>query len=571
MLNYVKCIHKFNIRRIQSMSINDIGLLFSFIGGLGLFLYGMNIMSDGLQKSAGDKMKQSLGFLTNNRFLAVIVGTIITGIIQSSSATTVMVVGFVNAGIMSLTQAVGVIMGANIGTTVTAWLVSMSEWGTFFKPEFIAPLVVGLGSFVVLFSKSSKKKMIEEIAVGFGILFLGLNLMSNSIQPYKDAAIFRKAFTVLSDNPMLALLIGTIVTGIIQSSSASIGILQTLAMNGIVNWKSAIFITLGQNIGTCVTALRPSVGAQKMAKRAAVIHLLFNVIGAVIFGIIMYIIFAVAPDFALRKINSVQISFFHTIFNLSNTILLFPFSNQLVKLSGLIIRHSEEEIVEEKEDAITLRHLDERILGSPSFAVENAILEVGYMGEIALTNTLLSFEAAKENDYDKVNLVMENEKTINNLQKHIMEYLVKINNLSLTERQHMVIKNLFYMINDMERIGDHAENIAELAAYKCKNNIVFSDSAKIDMESIMEAGIKSLSNAIMAIKENNIEFVRKVVKYEDMVDNMEEEFREKHIERLSSNLCKPEEGIIFLDIMSNLERISDHAYNIAGYIKDEME
>lgn len=554
------------------MSINDIGMLFSFIGGLGLFLYGMNIMADGLQKSAGGKMKQLLGFLTNNRFLAVIVGTVITGIIQSSSATTVMVVGFVNAGIMTLAQAVGVIMGANIGTTVTAWIVSMSEWGAFFKPEFIAPLVVGIGSFVILFSKSSKKKTVGEIAVGFGILFIGLSLMSDSITPYKDAPIFSKAFTVLGNNPILALLAGLVVTGIIQSSSASVGILQTLAMNGIVNWKSAIFITLGQNIGTCVTALLSSAGAQKMAKRAAVIHLLFNVIGAIIFGIIMFVIFTVAPDFASSKIDSVQISIFHTIFNVSNTIILFPFANQLVKLSGVIIRNSEEVSKdEEKQEVITLRHLDERILESPSFAVENAILEVGHMGEVALSNIKLAFEAAKENDINKVNLVFESEKTINNLQKLIMEYLVKISNLSLTEKQHMVINNLFYMINDIERVGDHAENIAELAEFKCKNNIVFSENAQEEITKIMEVGLKAIENAILAVKENNIEYVRKVVKYEDMVDNMEEELREKHIERLSNNLCKPEAGIVFLDIISNLERISDHAYNIAGYVKDEIE
>lgn len=554
------------------MSISDIGMLFSFIGGLGLFLYGMNVMADGLQKSAGNKMKQLLGFLTNNRLLAVLVGTAITGIIQSSSATTVMVVGFVNAGILNLTQAVGVIMGANIGTTVTAWIVSMSEWGAFFKPDFIAPLVVGIGSFIMLFSKSSKKKMIGEIAVGFGILFIGLSLMSDSITPYKDAPIFAKAFTVLGNNPFLALLAGAAVTGIIQSSSASVGILQTLAINGVVNWKSAIFITLGQNIGTCVTALISSAGAQKMAKRAAIIHLLFNVLGAVIVGIIMFIIFAVAPEFAASKIDSVQISIFHTIFNVSNTIILFPFANQLVKLSGLIIKNSEEVVeVAEKEEAITLRHLDERILESPSFAVENAILEVVHIGNVAIANTKLAFESAKENNLDKISKVYENEKTINNLEKLIIEYLIKISNLSLTEEQHMTINNLFYTISDIERVGDHAENIAELAEYKAKNNIIFSDTAQEEITKIMDIGLKSIEYAILARKEENIEYVRKVVKYEDMVDNMEEELREKHIERLSNNLCKPEAGIVFLDIISNLERISDHAYNIAGYVKDEME
>jgi phosphate:Na+ symporter len=241
-------------------------------------------------------------------------------------------------------------------------------------------------------------------------------------------------------------------------------------------------------------------------------------------------------------------------------------------LSGVIIKHSEEETVgTEKEEAITLRHLDDRILETPSFAVENATLEVVHMGEVALANTRLAFEAARENNLDKVYDVFENEKTINNLEKMIMEYLVKISNLSLTEKQHMVINNLFYMINDIERVGDHAENIAELAETKCKNNIVFSQSAQEEITDIMDIGLKSLENAILSIKEENIEYVRKVVKYEDMVDNMEEELREKHIQRLSNNLCVPEAGVVFLDIIGNLERISDHAYNIAGYVKDEME
>ncbi|MFA9375219.1 MAG: Na/Pi cotransporter family protein [Lachnotalea sp.] len=554
------------------MSMSDIEMLFSFIGGLGMFLYGMNVMADGLQRSAGNKMKQLLGFLTNNRFLAVIVGAAITAIIQSSSATTVMVVGFVNAGILSLSQAVGVIMGANIGTTITAWIVSMSEWGSFFKPEFLAPLVIGIGSFTMLFSKSSKKKLVGEIAVGFGVLFIGLSFMSEAITPYKDAPIFSKAFTVLGSNPILGILAGAAVTGIIQSSSASVGILQTLALNGVVNWKSAVYITLGQNIGTCITAIISSAGAQKMAKRAAVIHLLFNVIGAVTFGVIMFIVFSFVPDFGTSTISAVQISIFHTIFNVSNTLILFPFANQIVKLSGIIIKDSEVIVEgEEPEEAITLRHLDARILESPTFAVENAILEVVHMGNVATANAKLAFESAKENNLDKINKVYENEKTINNLEKLITEYLVKITNLSLSEKQHMIINNLFYTISDIERVGDHAENIAELAEFKAKNNIVFSDTAQEEITKIMAIGLESIENAILARKEENIEYVRKVVEYEDMVDNMEEELREKHIERLSNRLCKAEAGIVFLDIISNLERISDHAYNIAGYVKDEME
>ena len=266
------------------MGIEDVSMLFTFIGGLGMFLYGMHIMAEGLQHFAGGRMQKLMGFLTQNRVMAILVGTLVTAVIQSSSATTVMVVGFVNAGMLNLSQAVGVIMGANIGTTVTAWIVSMSEWGSVLKPEFFAPLLVGIGAFVVLFVKSEKKKRIGEILIGFAILFIGLTFMSDAILPYRESPVFSAAFTVLGKNPILAVLAGAVVTAIIQSSSASVGILQTLAMNGIVGWNSAIFITLGQNIGTCVTALLSSAGSGRNGKRASVIHLSFNVFGAIIFG-----------------------------------------------------------------------------------------------------------------------------------------------------------------------------------------------------------------------------------------------------------------------------------------------
>ena len=277
------------------MQLEGISVLFSFIGGLGMFLYGMHVMANGLQHFAGGKMQRLMSFLTQNRLMAILVGTLVTAVIQSSSATTVMVVGFVNAGMLNLSQAVGVIMGANIGTTITAWLVSLSEFGSFLNPEFYAPLLLGIGAFVILFTKSEKKKQIGEILIGFAILFIGLSFMSDAIKPYRDSPVFSNAFTVLGKNPVLAILTGTVVTAIIQSSSASVGILQTLAMNGIVNWRSAVFITLGQNIGTCVTALLSGVGSDRNGKRAAVIHLLFNVIGAVLFGVAMYVLFLIFP------------------------------------------------------------------------------------------------------------------------------------------------------------------------------------------------------------------------------------------------------------------------------------
>ena len=552
------------------MSIQDLGMLFEFIGGLGMFLYGMNVMADGLQKSAGGKMKKLMEILTKNRFIAVLVGAGITTIIQSSSATTVMVVGFVNAGMLSLAQAVGVIMGANIGTTITAWIVSMSEWGSIFKPEFFSPVLVGIGAFCILFSKTEKKKKIGEILVGFGILFIGLTFMSGAITPYRDAPIFAQAFTVLGKNPILAIITGAVVTAIIQSSSASVGILQTLAMNGVVNWQSAIFITLGQNIGTCVTALISSAGAGKNAKRASVIHLLFNTLGAIIFGIVMFVLFKVNTAWASSTINSVEISVFHTVFNVTNTIVLFPFANLLVKLSEKIVKGNDEE--EQAEETVAdeiKRRLDRRLLASPALAIEAALKEVNHMGQLALENTKLALMAVENLDKKQMKEVHRNELVVNELEKALTAFLAEINNQSLTEEQHLLVKNLMYTINDIERVGDHADNIGELAESMKVDKVQFSEKGIKDLEAISKVTLKALVSALEAREKNSLAAVKETEKYEDKVDALEEELREKHIQRLSKGKCVPESGVIFLDIISNLERISDHASNIAGYVASE--
>ena len=377
------------------MSITDLGMIFQFIGGLGMFLYGMGAMADGLQKFAGNRLQKLLGILTTNRVLGVLVGAGVTAIIQSSSATTVMVVGFVNAGIINLLQATGIIMGANIGTTVTSWIVSMSEWGEVLKPEFFAPVLFGAGAFITLFAKSHKKKEGAEILIGFALLFIGLSFMSGAIKPYRDAPIFSEAFRVLGQNPILGILTGLVVTAVIQSSSASVGILQTLAINGMVNWQSAIFITLGQNIGTCVTALLSCIGTSRTAKRAAVIHLLFNVFGTVIFGFAMFFIFIANPAFASSTADSVGISVFHTIFNITNTVLLFPFAGLLVKASDILVRKGTEKPVSTVE-ADMVRHLDDRILETPSFAIENAGHEIINMAKISLANVKIATAALLE-------------------------------------------------------------------------------------------------------------------------------------------------------------------------------
>lgn len=551
-------------------TIDILTIIFTFAGGLGMFLYGMNMMGDGLQKSAGDKMKRLLGYLTNNRLVAVLVGTVVTGIIQSSSATTVMVVGFVNAGIMNLGQAVGVIMGANIGTTVTAWLVSMNEWSTVLKPEFFAPALIAVGAFTMLISKNQKKRDVAEIIIGFGILFIGLKFMSDVIKPYSDAPIFSNAFAVLGKNPILGIIAGMIVTAIIQSSSASVGILQTLAMSGVVNWNSAIFITLGQNIGTCITALLSSIGANKTAKRAAFIHLLFNTIGAVTFGVAMFIIFQVNQEFAASKINSVEISIFHTLFNVTNTIILFPFANYLVKLSGFFIDDSKVKQEEDDELLITLRHLDERILETPTFAVENSVKEVVHMGQITLENTRNAVEALLKNNREKAEKVLEVEKVIDNHQKVITEYLVKVNNLSLTEKQNEIVNHLFYTITNIERVGDHAENLAELALEKINNKIYLSEDAYKELSEVCKTAVDSFDYAIKARDTENIEYIKEVEHYEDKLDKLKDQLRQRHIDRLSQGLCTPENGVIFLDALINLERISDHSLNIVNYVESEL-
>ncbi len=545
-----------------------IEMLFRFIGGLGMFLYGMNVMADGLQKSAGGSMRHLLGILTQNRILGILLGAIVTAVIQSSSATTVMVVGFVNAGLMNLTQAVGIIMGANIGTTITAWIVSMSEWGSILKPEFFAPLLIGIGAFLILFSKKEKPRELSEILMGFGLLFIGLNFMSGAITPYRDAPIFSEAFRILGSNPVLGILTGLVVTAVIQSSSASVGILQTLAANGVVTWNSAIYITLGQNIGTCITALLSSLGAQRTAKRAAVIHLLFNVTGALLFGGVMLGIFSLNQTLAAAPINSVQISVFHTVFNITNTILLYPFAGWLVKMSGMLIKGEEEA---QEEESFPLPHLDERILETPSFAVEHAAKEVVRMGELSCRHANMVFEAVRTGNQKRVDKAYQLEETMNKYERQMTEYLAKIGKASLTDQQRQVVGNLLYTVGDIERMSDHCDNIAEMAEQMIKERLTFSMEAMHDLEEIESLTLDAMKASVLARQTEKMAYVQQTIQLEDEVDDLEEDLREKHIERLTRNQCSAARGVIYLDILNNIERISDHANNIAGYVADEIQ
>lgn len=555
------------------MGIEDVSMLFTFVGGLGMFLYGMHIMAEGLQHFAGGKMQKLMGFLTKNRIMAILVGTLVTAVIQSSSATTVMVVGFVNAGMLSLAQAVGVIMGANVGTTVTAWIVSMSEWGSIFKPEFFAPLLLGIGAFAVLFTRSDKKKRVGEILIGFSILFIGLSFMSDAIKPYRSSPVFSQAFTVLGKNPVLAVLTGAVVTAIIQSSSASVGILQTLALNGVVNWRSAVFITLGQNIGTCVTAILSGAGAGRNGKRASMIHLLFNVFGAIIFGVVMYVLFVIFPAWGSSAMSSVDISIFHTVFNITCTFLMFPFADKLVDLSGKLVHGSDEQASAAlgETDAVKklARRLDKRILTNPSFALATAQKETAAMGKAACQNLETALAAVQGENSEKIQEVFEREKDINGMEKVLTAFLVEVDNLSLTEAQHEQVKNLFYTVSDIERAGDHAENIAELAQNMAAGNLSFSKKGKSDLELIAAQTMQALAIAVEARESGSSEAAASVLVLEQSVDALEDELREKHIRRLSKGKCEPECGVIFLDIISNLERIADHATNIAEYVSAE--
>lgn len=385
--------------------------------------------------------------------------------------------------------------------------------------------------------------------------------------------MFSNAFTVLGKNPVLAILTGTVVTAIIQSSSASVGILQTLAMNGIVNWRSAVFITLGQNIGTCVTALLSGVGSGRNGKRAAVIHLLFNVIGAVLFGVAMYVLFLIFPAWGASTMNSVDISIFHTVFNITCTVVMLPFAEKLVWISGKLVPGSDQTAgeLEGSEAKKMAKRLDSRVLGNPLFALATVVREVSVMGHATCQNLELALAAVSEENPQKAQKVYEREKDINSMEKILTEFLVEVDNLSLTEGQQEQVKNLFYTVSDIERAGDHAENIAELAETLSKNSGSFSKKGKADLELISAQTMQSLQIAVESRETGSVKSANAVRVLEQSVDQLEEEMREKHIRRLSKGKCDPESGVIFLDIISNLERISDHAVNVADYVKAEAE
>ena len=531
-------------------------IIISLMGGLGLFLYGMNLMGEALEKSAGSRLKKIIELLTSNIIMGVLVGALVTAVIQSSSATTVMVVGFVNAGIMTLPQAAGVIMGANIGTTITAQLVSFNLNG-------LAPVALGIGIVLYLFSSKEKVKHIAEILIGFGILFTGMDFMKDAVKPLAEFKGFTDLLLTFGTYPLLGLLLGFGITAIVQSSSASMGMLVALASQGLIPLNAALPILYGQNIGTCVTSLLSSIGANKNAKRAASIHLVFNVLGTIIFLIflnkpVVSIVMKMDPGNVARQIANT-----HTLFNIISVILLIPFSKFIIKLAMKLVPDKDE--LEDKENKV-VQYIDDRMIETPSIALANTVKETLRMGEKAKESLDLAMSSILDDEKENIQKSKEKEKEINRLQKTILDYLLKLSKAPLNEESREVVDALFNTVNDIERIGDHAENISELSEDAMNYEALFSKEGKKELKDMYNKVISTYTYALKAMKTSDVDLACKVIKMEEQVDIMEKSCRVSHMRRLNDSSCSIDSGIIYLDILSNLERVSDHAVNIAQQV-----
>ena len=518
-------------------------------GGLGLFLYGMKLMSDGLENVAGEKLKGILEKITSNKVIGVLVGTIVTAIIQSSSATTVMVVSFVNAGLMTLTQATGVILGSNIGTTITAQMVS-------FNLEIIAPIFIGVGSIVMMSAKKKKIKDLAYIALGFGVLFMGMGLMSSSLKPVSNLHIFNEFISVIGKNNFLGVLVGLVMTAILQSSSATTGILVALANTGNIDMNVAFPIILGCNIGTCVTAILAGLTANRTAKKAALLHLSFNIFGTFLFlpfsDKVVTVVNYLTPDNVARQVANA-----HTIFNVVITIFILPISKYFVRLVNRILPD------DESKESYGAVYLDKKLLETPIVATGQAIKETIRMANKAKDNLELAMEVFLNWNEEKMKRVYDNENLINTLERDITEYLIELSQHNLPEENAKLVSQAYHTINDIERIGDHAENIVELAIQKYENDITLSNEGDKEVRQLFEVTLKSISIAIEAFESNEINNGDEVEKIEEEIDSLEKQFRENNINRLSAKTCLADAGIMFFDLLSNLERIGDHANNIA--------
>ena len=529
--------------------MEHINILLGLFSGLALFLFGMEFMGDGLENAAGSRLKSFFDKAITNPFKGALVGTIVTAIIQSSSATTVMVVGFVNAGLMSLYQAVGVIMGANIGTTITGQLIT-------FKIDDYIPLFIIIGAALILFMKQQNRKEIGKIIFGFGLLFMGLSTMKESMSPIAETTFFQDLIVALEGNMFLGILVGAIMTAVVQSSSASTAILLSLAATGAINLQVAIPILFGNNIGTCVTALLSSLNANKVAKKAAFIHLAFNLIGTLIFlpfiNLLSQIVVTIGGDIDRQIANA------HTIFNIVNAALLLPFAGLFVKLANLALK--------DKESETTINRLDPRFLESPAIAFEQAFQESLTMFELAKENVTLATNALIESDLSQTKKIYENEAEINRLERDLSTFLVSISSHDITEVDTNRIAAMIKIVNDIERIGDHSKNIAELAQEVSTGKLTFTKDALEELKLIYNYTIESIKSSYTSYKTNNREKANDTMIFEENIDRLEELLRDKHIQRLSQNKCNAHSGAVFLDAISNFERIGAHSINIAEYV-----
>lgn len=540
----------------------DIFAVLSLIGGLALFLFGMRVMGQGLEKVSGSKLERALEKMTNNKIKGVLLGLGVTAVIQSSSATTVMVVGFVNSGIMKLTQAVGIIMGANIGTTVTAWMLSLTglESDNLFvqllKPDSFAPILAIIGIALMMMAKSQKKQDVGSILVGFTVLMTGMSAMSAAVKPLADVPEFANILTMFT-NPFLGVAVGAILTAIIQSSSASVGILQALTVTGSITFGSALPVIMGQNIGTCITALLSCIGANKNAKRTAMVHLYFNLIGTIIFLILFYSINAIfALPFMTMALEAWHIAVVHTIFNVLTTAILLPCSKLIEKLAVLTIRDKEEHV------EIGPR-LDERLLNTPSFAVEHCRKATIDMAHIAVDGLLTSIAAMKGYDAALAEKIMAKENETDIYEDKIGSYLVKLSGKDLSETDSSEVSMLLHMIGDFERIGDHAANILEVSKEMADKNISFSEEAKQELKVFADALSEILELSVTAFENEDVEAAKRVEPLEQVIDAIKDTLRARHISRLQKGDCTIELGFIFSDLLTNYERVSDHCSNIA--------
>lgn len=543
------------------MSITTIFLL---LGGLGLFLFGMKLMSDGLEQVAGARMRSVLEFFTRNRFMGMLVGILFTAIVQSSSATTVMVVSFVNSGLMDLFQAAGVILGANIGTTVTGQLIA-------FNLSDVAPLFVIIGVVMFMFAKKQNVKKMGGVVLGFGILFMGLSTMSDAMSVLKESPYIVNLLKSLT-NPLMAILVGFAITAVLQSSSATVGIIILLANQGMLEFAICFFLILGCNMGSCVSALIASLGGKKDAKRAAWIHFLFNIIGSVVIFIVLMIglnpianaIMNLSGGNAGRAVANA-----HTIIKVCEVILLFPYMNWIVKATNMIIPGKDASL----EDEYELQYIGKGTISTPTTAVVDAIHELEHMGRLAKENIQNSMEALNTKDEKKIQQVYKQEAYINYLNREITDYLVKVNGMDIPTSDTRILGALFHVVNDIERIGDHAENFADSAQERINSNVEFSDKAKKQLAEITDLVVKTLDYALDMFSHQNPEHLQEIVQLEDEVDESEKRMQRLHVKRLAKEKCSPEAGMIFSDTLSGLERVADHATNIAFSIlkPEELE